>query len=51
MKEVRSMNVEGVSARGRPKKTSNEVNQKSLRDMGLNREAARGQTAWRGTIS
>ncbi len=33
VKRVRSMNVEGVSARGKPKKTWNEVIQKDLTDM------------------
>ncbi len=35
VKRIRSMNVEGVSARERLKKTWNEVIQKDLRDMGL----------------
>ncbi len=30
---IRSMNVEGVSARGKPKKTWNEIIQKDLTDM------------------
>ncbi len=34
VKRVRSMNAEGVSARGRPKKRWNEVLHKVLRDMG-----------------
>ncbi len=40
VKRVRSMNVEGGSARGRPKKTWNEVIEKDLEDMDLNKKAA-----------
>ncbi len=50
VKRMRSMNVEGVSARGRAKTTWNEVIQKDLIDIGLNREAAGNQAAWRAAI-
>ncbi len=35
VKRVRGINVEGVSARGRLKKTWNDVKQEDLREMGL----------------
>ena len=38
--QVSECGVLGVAARGRPKKTWNEVVQEDLRDVGLNREAA-----------
>lgn len=50
VKRVRNMNVEGVVARGRPKKTWDEVVRKDLRDMGLNRETAKDRAAWRAAI-
>ncbi len=50
VKRVRSMNVEGGSARRRLKKTWNEVIQKDLRDVGLNGEATRNRAAWKVAI-
>ena len=50
VKRVRGVNVEGAVARGRPKKTWDEVIQRDLRDLGLNRETARDRAVWRATI-
>ncbi len=44
---VRSTNVGGVANRGSQRNTQNDVITKHLRDMGLNRKAARDQEAWR----
>ncbi len=46
VKSARSMKVEGVSARGKPKKTWNEVIHKDLRDMGLTLSLLWCQTFW-----
>ncbi len=48
---VKSMNVEGVSAKGSPKKTGNEVIQNDPRNMGLNREAVTDRAAWRAATA
>ena len=50
VKQVRGINVEGAVARGRPKKTWDEVIQNDLRVMCLNRETARDWTDWRAAI-
>ena len=50
VQRVRSINVEGAVARGRPKKTWDEVIQNDLRVMGLNRETARDRAGWRAAI-
>ncbi len=47
VKRVRSVNVEGVSAKGRPEKTWNELVLKDLRDMSLKMEEAKVPPAWR----
>ena len=50
VKRVRNVNVEGAVTRGRPKKTWDEVIQRDLRYMNLNRETARDRAVWRAAI-